>query len=102
VSCQSNKSRTLFLFAIATLRFVNIDEVSSHPIMHIIDPYSDSNILEHKILLADEDQDDPYFFDYPLQALKIAHVLTIVQNGEDLMKIDLNMPGKMVLNACLK
>ncbi len=61
-----------------------------------------------RILLADDDKDDCYFFKMALDALDIATVLTIVSDGEKLMVylsenalkhtdvlfLDLNMPRK--------
>ncbi|MES2647189.1 MAG: response regulator [Bacteroidota bacterium] len=62
----------------------------------------------HNILLAEDDSDDQYLFKYVLESLKISFTLTIVTDGEELMKLlsdesnslpdilflDLNMPRK--------
>ncbi len=70
------------------------------------------NVLQQKapisILLADDDSDDRQFFDKALEKLTISRTLTIVNDGEELMKylsehsehlpdvlfLDLNMPRK--------
>ncbi|MCW3072462.1 MAG: response regulator receiver protein [Bacteroidetes bacterium] len=61
-----------------------------------------------KVLLADDDEDDRFFFDIVLKELSIATQLATVENGEKLMRflaenpdqlpdvlfLDLNMPRK--------
>jgi len=66
------------------------------------------NIKQLNILLADDDQDDHYFFDRALKEIQISTKFTIVTDGEKLMNhlsensenlpdvlfLDINMPRK--------
>ncbi|MEO6669305.1 MAG: response regulator [Ferruginibacter sp.] len=66
-----------------------------------------TGIPKYKILLADDDIDDCNSFKESLEELKLSYALTVVHNGEQLMKLlnetgeypdviflDLNMPRK--------
>ena len=48
------------------------------------------NRIKLNILLADDDQDDCYFFDKALMELSVSSHLTIVNDGEQLMQLLLN------------